>query len=61
MSEQPRYECRWCPERYQYFRDLADHANDEHPVEFERAITRAHLEAIGQRQARLGVRSPEQR
>lgn len=48
MSEQRRYGCRWCPERYQYFRDLSDHVNDEHPVEYERAISRAHLEAIGQ-------------
>lgn len=43
-----RYGCRWCPARYRYFTDLADHVNDEHPVEYERAITRAQLAAIGQ-------------
>lgn len=45
MSEQ-RFGCRWCPARYQYFRDLSDHVNDEHPVEYERAITRPNLAAL---------------
>lgn len=59
---EPRYGCRWCPARYRYFKDLEDHANDEHPVEYERAITRANLEAIGQpRRTRQADPAPEQR
>lgn len=47
-----RYGCRWCPVRHVYFKDLEEHANDEHPVEYERAITRANLEVVGRKRRR---------
>lgn len=45
-TEPGRFACRWCDETRKYFVDLETHANDAHPVEFERAITKPRLTTV---------------